>query len=137
MKNFTEIFFFILILEYTNKTNRSWSKQWPGSKFETIFCRAHHRRTHISRKSICSLETNVSCSEAPCRYVASPQKMKKNIENVSDDDVEMKICTDLKYNWRTVELHKYNLYGILILFLVLNHLFFRRDIILLNFYFYL
>lgn len=63
--------------------------------------------------------------------------MKKNIENVSDDDVEMKICTDLKYNWRTVELHKYNLYGILILFLVLNHLFFRRDIILLNFYFYL
>ena len=68
--------FFHLISEHTDKTNCSRSEQWPGRKFEAILRRACHRGTHVGRKSVRSLETNVGCSKAPCCHVASAQKMK-------------------------------------------------------------
>lgn len=68
--------FFHLIPEYTDKTNCSGSKQWSGRKFEAILRWTCHCRSHVGRKSVRPLETNVGCSKAPCCHVASAQKMK-------------------------------------------------------------
>lgn len=98
---------FHLIPEHTDKTNCSGSKQWSGRKFEAILRWAYNRRTHVGRKSVRSLETNVGCSKASCRHVASAQKMKGTWTNV-ERNVGTKIYMDFKYIWRMAALHRHN-----------------------------